>query len=688
MIPSLNGAARPCGLLLLALVLVLASIQPLRAQALTGWQNADIGAVSAAGSASQNGASFILNGSGADIWNGADEFHFAYQAWSGDGEFVARVTGLTNTHGWAKAGVMIRESLQAESRHALACVNPAGAPTGVFRSSTGGASSFAPAYENFSPMWVKLVRVNTLFTAYYSLDGTNWRRLGSQTLELPTTVYVGLAVTSHDDGVICRADFDQVAFRASNNPTPAAPSNLTATAAGNTVTLRWTDNSSDETRFQIEKSTDNNSFAFDGFVGANVTEHTSRYLEADTTYYFRVRSQITESTYAYSNVATATTGSATLNAPGLVATAVSSQQIDLRWTDGYSSETGFELYQSADGVGFSLITTTAPDVTTYAVNGLAPSTWYYFRVRAVTAAGPSPYSDSAPAQTQSGPPGPPAGPAAPTSLSAVAAAGAINLSWTDNASDETGFHCERSVDNVNFFSIATLGANAASHADAAVESGRTYYYRVRAVAGLATSAYSNVASATAATGSVAGSSPSSWSSAEIGAVGAAGSSSTAGSEITVAGAGSDIWGAADAFHFAQRTWAGDGQFIVRVEDMDATHAWAKAGVMFRESLSPGAANAFVYLTPINGAGFQARSASGGATTFARGPWWASTPFWVKLTRQGNVFTAHASADGASWSLVGSATIAMPASIHVGFAVTSHNSAIANVATFMEPALTP
>jgi hypothetical protein len=87
-------------------------------------------------------------------------------------------------------------------------------------------------------------------------------------------------------------------------------------------------------------------------------------------------------------------------------------------------------------------------------------------------------------------------PAAPTALGAAALSSSqINLSWTDNATDETGFRIERSADGVGFSEIATVGANVTSYSSAGLNAGTWYWYRVRAYNGAGNSAYTNTASA-------------------------------------------------------------------------------------------------------------------------------------------------------------------------------------------------
>jgi len=157
---------------------------------------------------------------------------------------------------------------------------------------------------------------------------------------------------------------------------------------------------------------------------------------------------------------------------------------------------------------------------------------------------------------------------------------------------------------------------------------------------------------------------------------------------TVKGAGADIWGTSDNFHYVYVPFTGDGQIIARVAGVQNTNAWAKAGLMFRESLAAGARNAFVAVTPGNGITFQRRTAtsSSSANTAKSG---LAAPYWLKLVRSGNVFQAFYSATGTTWTQLGSnTTIAMASSIEVGLAVTSHNATALNTSTFDHVSITP
>jgi regulation of enolase protein 1 (concanavalin A-like superfamily) len=176
--------------------------------------------------------------------------------------------------------------------------------------------------------------------------------------------------------------------------------------------------------------------------------------------------------------------------------------------------------------------------------------------------------------------------------------------------------------------------------------------------------------------------PAPWNHQDIGAVGAAGSATTnaGNTTYTVKGAGADIWGTADAFHYAYRTMTGDGVAVARVATVQNTNAWTKGGVMIRETLDPGSAQALMLASYSKGLAFQRRTVAGGASVSTAGAL-LGAPYWVKLERIGNTFNAYSSPDGVAWTLVGSDVIPMGATVYVGLAVSSHTTATAAQVTF-------
>jgi subtilisin family serine protease/regulation of enolase protein 1 (concanavalin A-like superfamily) len=284
------------------------------------------------------------------------------------------------------------------------------------------------------------------------------------------------------------------------------------------------------------------------------------------------------------------------------------------------------------------------------------------------------------ALASSAPPPPPSAPAAPGGLSATAtSASSIALAWTDNSATETGFEIERSTDGVNFSAAGSVGADVTHATSSGLAAATTYWFRVRAVQGTTASAYSNSANATtlAPPPPPAGA----WQSLDIGAVAAAGSGSESSGVFTLRGSGADIWENADEFRFHCQSWSGDGEIGARVTGLTHTSSWAKAGVMFRETLAAGARHALLCLTPGNGTAFQRRDATGGGSSSTPGSAGSAAPRWLRLVRAGSTFTAYESADGVAWTQVGVATLSLPASVYVGLAVTSHNDGTLCTATF-------
>jgi glycosidase len=156
---------------------------------------------------------------------------------------------------------------------------------------------------------------------------------------------------------------------------------------------------------------------------------------------------------------------------------------------------------------------------------------------------------------------------------------------------------------------------------------------------------------------------------------------------TVRGGGSDIWGRADQFNYVSEAVSGDMTIVAQVNSVQNTDPWAKAGVMVRNDLSAGAPFAAVVVTPGNGVNFQWRSAADGQANGVQVTGVAA-PVWVELVRSGNDFSAFYSADGASWTQIGTTqTLAFSGSARAGLAVTSHNPGAGATATFDNVSLT-
>jgi hypothetical protein len=169
---------------------------------------------------------YTMTATGADIWNQADEFHFAYKILTGPGSIVAKVLSVEQTDPWAKAGVMIRETLDAGSKFAAVYITPtntdgtstngcrfqARTDTDASATSDSGVAT-AAQMAIVAPCWVKLERdVSGNFRGSYSANGSTWTSMSwnPQNISMSSNVYVGLAVTAHNPNATCEAKLSNV----------------------------------------------------------------------------------------------------------------------------------------------------------------------------------------------------------------------------------------------------------------------------------------------------------------------------------------------------------------------------------------------------------------------------------------------------------------------------------------------
>ncbi len=182
------------------------------------WQHADIGAVGAEGDAIFNDGKFTVFGSGGDIHGQSDKFQYAYQQATGDCELIVRVASIESTNAGAKAGVMIRETLDTDSRHFSMFLTPAEGARYSQRTNTGGFTGATNQTGLTAPYWLRIKRAGTFFTGAYSADGVTWTPLGTQSFSMPATLYIGMAVTGKNTGVLSAAAFDNVSITAQTPP--------------------------------------------------------------------------------------------------------------------------------------------------------------------------------------------------------------------------------------------------------------------------------------------------------------------------------------------------------------------------------------------------------------------------------------------------------------------------------------
>ncbi len=293
---------------------------------------------------------------------------------------------------------------------------------------------------------------------------------------------------------------------------PPAPTGLTASLSGSQVSLAWTDptppatsmgNAGNEIGFRIERSTGSQAFAVIGTVGANVTTYVDTTVVPSSKFTYRIIGYNAAGNSAASNTAVVTVPGPITGAPTAPssltakssAVSVNPPSMVLTWKDNSTNETGF-LIQRATNSSFTAGITTftvGAGVTTYTDSTVVLKTKYYYRVLAFNGIGNSAWSGTASATTVG------QLPIAPSNLTWVSStSNSITISWTNNATNQTGFKIQRSSSSATsgFAQVGTTKANTFTYTSTGLSKNKTYWFRVVAYNADGSSAYSNVVAGT------------------------------------------------------------------------------------------------------------------------------------------------------------------------------------------------
>lgn len=323
----------------------------------------------------------------------------------------------------------------------------------------------------------------------------------NRTLSASTTYYY--RIRAYDSVGSNYSDYSDTASDTTYPPptyNPPAPSNpVTSTVYGYELTIRFTDQSDNEEGFKIERSPNGVDswieIAQTGAVSSSgsTVSYTDQTVTTTTTYYYRLTAYNSygNSSPPATSTAITTKGPPPLAPSALSATALSYNEIALGWDDNSGNEQTFKLERKKAGGTYVQILSLIANLTSYNDNNnIKPDTTYYYRIRAYGEGGYSSYSDEDSATTPVGPP------AAPIiSRLETVSANQINVFWSDESNNETGFKIERKTSGGSFQQINSVAANVTSYNDDTLLPNTAYYYRLRAY-NVYTSTYSSILSAT------------------------------------------------------------------------------------------------------------------------------------------------------------------------------------------------
>ena len=264
---------------------------------LVGWTSLDIGSVGLPGSVCDSTGIYKVCGSGLKIASTNDGMFFSYQNLPADGEIIGRILSIDGSSNYSNGGIMIRQSLAPNSMHSALTLGKNLALSLKKRAGTG-TNTFYNVQSVSTPIWVRLSRVGDKIYGYYSSDGNTWTQLGTE-LTMPTgSVYVGMAISNHNNAAKATMLIDNVSITGGlnpsvcNTPTGMNTQNITGSSAqlnwigtANSYDIRYRENGAPS--WSAIQNTTNSSLTINGLTGS-------------TNYEWQVRSICTGDSSAWS----------------------------------------------------------------------------------------------------------------------------------------------------------------------------------------------------------------------------------------------------------------------------------------------------------------------------------------------------------------------------------------------------
>jgi hypothetical protein len=335
---------------------------PATASITSGFSDAEIGGASPVGGAAYSGGTWTVQGGGSEMWKASDSCHFTYKALTGNCAIIAKVESVQNTSLSAKAGVMMRTSLEEGSPRAWMALSGGGnleqnMPNLVVYGGTNyGNKALAQSLTSY---WVKLERMGNIITGYVSPDGTNWAAtdVGRIDAPVPETIYAGLVVCSAVNGTQNTSTFSNVQITGGDGGAPAvipaAPAALLAAPGDGVVPLRWQASFS-ATHYTVRRSISSGGPYSTVASGITTCSYTDTKVTNGRTYYYVVTASNAAGTSANSPedsttpdrppVNVASGGTATASVTGTGPAEAFDTNIRSRWFNHDKGSTGWLQY--------------------------------------------------------------------------------------------------------------------------------------------------------------------------------------------------------------------------------------------------------------------------------------------------------------------------------------------------------
>jgi hypothetical protein len=579
---------------------------------------------------------------------------------------------------------MLRATTDPGSPYYAAFVTPANGIAVQWRSAQAGLTSQVLT-AGTPPVYLRVARTGGVYTAYSSPDGATWTAVPGSTVNLGLTgsILAGMAVTSHNWGVLSSATFDSLAL--SQLPSPWLDSDIGDPALSGTAT---------STSGVITQSAG----GADIYGTSDQFNFVSQPTSGDATLSARVASQTNTSAWAKAGVMLRSTTSP--GSPYYAAFVTPGHGVAVQWRKvqgGGTSQvvaTGtepvyvqvirstntFTAFTSPDGVTWTLVPnstvtfTFAPaelaGLAATSHNAKALGTIVYDTV-SLTNAAPAPSNDFSIAAKPATLPMP-QGTAGWANIGTAIVSGSaetINLAVSGAPAGLTAV--------LSPVSVTTGGSSTLSVSVGSSVAAGAYPLTVTGTSPSATHTATVTVTVTSAPAPL----PSPWQSSSVGSPAIPGSVSSSAGVFTLNAAGVDIYGTSDQFEFAYQSVC--AVTLIRAHGASQTNSssWAKSGLMIRATTDPGSPYYGIFVTPGNGIVAQWRSAQGGTTGQVKTT--GTAPAWLEIGVSGGKYTAYTSSDGVTWTAIAGSgvSVSLPGPVLAGLASTSHNYATVCAATF-------
>ncbi|HWK05041.1 MAG TPA: cellulose binding domain-containing protein [Puia sp.] len=369
-----------------------ASAQPVATTAVlpAGWTTKDIGSTTAVGSTGYDSVinnTFVVNGSGTGMGGTSDNFTYTYGVATGD--FTITVHMANYNWAWTgdKAGLVLRETLNPDAKSLTLYQGDLGNRVTSFqtRNTTGGSTTSVGGNKfSFFP-WYRLQRSGNTFTASQSTDGINYGVVGTSTVAMNSTCYVGMGVATGATGNLSNVTYENVTISGGTTAPPSPPTGLTAVVGNTQLHLSW-DTTSGAASYTLKRATVSGGPYTTVVTGIDSTSYTDTGRVNGTTYYYVVTAANFAGESQNSAEVSATPVLSLAPVPvGVTAASVSPSQINLSWTSSLSAATYNVKRATASGGPYTTIAN--PATTSYSDTALVDTTTYYYVISAVNAIG-------------------------------------------------------------------------------------------------------------------------------------------------------------------------------------------------------------------------------------------------------------------------------------------------------------